>query len=86
MMVRLSHEISHSWFGLIIGALDWTEEWLSEGFATYVEDHIHKRAMDILSKTCNPIGLPSSPTHNPAKVNIDVDIKLTKYLRLYLFC
>jgi hypothetical protein len=30
MLVRLAHEISHSWFGLVIGALDWTEEWLSE--------------------------------------------------------
>ena len=30
MSIRLSHEISHNWFGLVIGALDWTEEWLSE--------------------------------------------------------
>lgn len=30
MMIRVAHEISHSWFGLVIGALDWTEEWLSE--------------------------------------------------------
>jgi aminopeptidase O len=30
MLVRLSHEISHNWFGLVIGAMDWTEEWLSE--------------------------------------------------------
>ena len=30
MLVRLAHEVSHSWFGLVIGALDWTEEWLSE--------------------------------------------------------
>ncbi|XP_045145364.1 aminopeptidase O [Echinops telfairi] len=35
---RLCHEIAHSWFGLAIGARDWTEEWLSEGFATYLED------------------------------------------------
>lgn len=35
---RLPHEICHSWFGLLIGAMDWTEEWLSEGFATYYED------------------------------------------------
>ncbi|KAM6169313.1 aminopeptidase O isoform 2-T2 [Rhynchocyon petersi] len=35
---RLCHEIAHSWFGLAIGALDWTEEWLSEGFATHLED------------------------------------------------
>ncbi|XP_039101594.1 aminopeptidase O isoform X1 [Hyaena hyaena] len=35
---RLCHEIAHAWFGLAIGAQDWTEEWLSEGFATHLED------------------------------------------------
>ncbi|XP_077981271.1 aminopeptidase O-like [Glandiceps talaboti] len=44
MCIRLAHEISHSWFGLIIGARDWTEEWLSEGFATYMEDLIQAEA------------------------------------------
>uniref|UniRef100_A0A671L894 Aminopeptidase O (putative) n=1 Tax=Sinocyclocheilus anshuiensis TaxID=1608454 RepID=A0A671L894_9TELE len=43
---RLCHEIAHSWFGLAIGARDWTEEWISEGFATYLEDvfwsHVQK--------------------------------------------
>ena len=51
MLIRLSHEISHSWFGLVIGALDWTEEWLSEGFATFAEDHIHERAMEIIAES-----------------------------------
>ena len=51
MLIRISHEISHSWFGLVIGALDWTEEWLSEGFATFAEDHIHERAMEIIAET-----------------------------------
>ncbi len=49
-LVRLAHEISHSWFGLVVGALDWTEEWLSEGFATFAEDHIHAKAMDLLAQ------------------------------------
>ncbi|KAL2079536.1 hypothetical protein ACEWY4_025280 [Coilia grayii] len=35
---RLCHEIAHAWFGLAIGARDWTEEWISEGFATFLED------------------------------------------------
>ncbi|XP_041926271.1 aminopeptidase O isoform X1 [Alosa sapidissima] len=35
---RLCHEIAHAWFGLVIGARDWTEEWISEGFATFLED------------------------------------------------
>ncbi|XP_073402066.1 aminopeptidase O isoform X1 [Dendrobates tinctorius] len=35
---RVCHEIAHAWFGLAIGARDWTEEWISEGFATHLED------------------------------------------------
>ncbi|XP_061623802.1 aminopeptidase O isoform X1 [Phyllopteryx taeniolatus] len=44
---RLCHEISHSWFGLVIGARDWTEEWISEGFATFLEDIIWARAQQL---------------------------------------
>ncbi|XP_047495131.1 aminopeptidase O-like [Penaeus chinensis] len=42
--IRLAHEISHAWFGINIGAQDWTEEWISEGFATYMEDSIYALA------------------------------------------
>ncbi|ELU05104.1 hypothetical protein CAPTEDRAFT_216157 [Capitella teleta] len=45
MCVRFGHELSHFWFGLLLGARDWTEEWLSEGFATFVEDAIHGRTL-----------------------------------------
>uniref|UniRef100_A0AAV2MQJ9 Peptidase M1 membrane alanine aminopeptidase domain-containing protein n=1 Tax=Knipowitschia caucasica TaxID=637954 RepID=A0AAV2MQJ9_KNICA len=44
---RLCHEIAHSWFGLVIGAQDWTEEWISEGFATYLEDIIWAHAQKL---------------------------------------
>ncbi|XP_073908688.1 aminopeptidase O isoform X4 [Castor canadensis] len=46
---RLCHEIAHSWFGLAIGARDWTEEWLSEGFATHLEDIIWAEAQQLSS-------------------------------------
>uniref|UniRef100_A0A3Q3FRD2 Aminopeptidase O (putative) n=1 Tax=Labrus bergylta TaxID=56723 RepID=A0A3Q3FRD2_9LABR len=44
---RICHEIAHSWFGLVIGARDWTEEWISEGFATYLEDIIWAHAQQL---------------------------------------
>ncbi|KAM4616754.1 aminopeptidase O [Polymixia lowei] len=44
---NLCHELAHSWFGLAIGARDWTEEWISEGFATYLEDIIWARAQQL---------------------------------------
>ena len=47
MCIKLAHELSHFWFGLLIGARDWTEEWLSEGFATFAEDFIHAKAMNV---------------------------------------
>ncbi|XP_040396706.1 aminopeptidase O isoform X4 [Cygnus olor] len=44
---RLCHEIAHAWFGLAIGARDWTEEWISEGFATFLEDVFWARAQQM---------------------------------------
>lgn len=50
---RICHEIAHAWFGLVIGAKDWTEEWISEGFATYLEDIIWAKAQKVqLSLHC----------------------------------
>uniref|UniRef100_A0A8C7Z650 Aminopeptidase O (putative) n=1 Tax=Oryzias sinensis TaxID=183150 RepID=A0A8C7Z650_9TELE len=47
---RICHEIAHSWFGLVIGARDWTEEWISEGFATCLEDTIWAQAQQLSSQ------------------------------------
>ena len=38
MLVRLAHEVSHAWFGLVVGAKDWTEEWLSEVRFTFLNE------------------------------------------------
>ena len=43
--MKISHEVSHGWFCIMIGSLDWTEAWISEGFATFMEEVIHDGAM-----------------------------------------
>ncbi|XP_040010199.1 aminopeptidase O isoform X2 [Xiphias gladius] len=54
----MCHEIAHSWFGLVIGARDWTEEWISEGFATYLEDIIWAQAQQLtLQETADQFDL-----------------------------
>lgn len=50
MFYRLAHEVCHTWFGIVIGPLDWTEEWLTEGFCTYLEDIIHTRVRKVKKK------------------------------------
>ncbi|MGI8554876.1 MAG: M1 family metallopeptidase, partial [Pyrinomonadaceae bacterium] len=33
----VSHELAHSWFGDLVTCKDWSNLWLNEGFATYME-------------------------------------------------
>ena len=48
LLIKLAHEVTHAWFGLTIGAEDWAEQWLSEGFATFLEDYIHDLVLEEL--------------------------------------
>ncbi|KAK3857377.1 hypothetical protein Pcinc_036365 [Petrolisthes cinctipes] len=61
--IRLAHEISHAWFGIVLGAQDWTEEWLSEGFATYMEDSIYTEAALAYHLASRPPSSSSAPRH-----------------------
>ena len=49
----LAHEIAHQWFGDAVSELDWHHIWISEGFATYLEDlyieHSHGREAFVAS-------------------------------------
>jgi aminopeptidase N len=33
----ISHELAHQWFGDLLTCRDWSQGWLNEGFATYLE-------------------------------------------------
>jgi aminopeptidase N len=40
----VSHELAHSWFGNLVTCHDWSELWLNEGFATFLEAAYREQA------------------------------------------
>ncbi|CAH1786932.1 unnamed protein product [Owenia fusiformis] len=78
--VRIAHELSHYWFGLCIGASNWSEEWLSEGFATFIEDQLHGVALNMeekkLEEYCQLRALSRYHTLKSELENTNTDIQV----------
>ncbi|KAL8576503.1 hypothetical protein ACOMHN_003061 [Nucella lapillus] len=71
MCVRVAHELCHTWFGLVMGPQDWTEEWMTEGFCTYLEDVLHAQVTQLGESTEDYLGLRAELHLRVLKAELD---------------
>jgi alanyl aminopeptidase len=68
MRDTMAHELAHQWFGNLVTQASWTDVWLSEGFASWMEGKIGGADMTQAARRSHVMTLDGSDKTRPVRV------------------